>query len=188
MGGRQQAVRVAVYATLGGWLGLSVVGQKLFRAPGRRSWWDKLYLLIPDWRFFAPDPGIHDFHLLYRDELEDGSLTPWKEITSVEERRWSHAFWHPHRRVEKCIFDISKELTKFIEECHRDPDRPVESVQVSVPYLTLLAHVTEQSHAPATTCTQFLVSISAGYDEHDEPRAIFLSALHPVEQLASSTV
>lgn len=183
-----RAMRAAVYATLGGWLGLSVVGQKLFRAPGRRSGWDKLYLLIPDWRFFAPHPGIHDYHLLYRDELEDGSLTPWKEISSVEERKWTHAFWHPHRRVEKCIFDISKELTRFIDECHHDPERPIESVQVSVPYLTLLAHVTEQPHARATARTQFLLSTSAGYDERDEPCAIFLSALHPVEQLANSAV
>lgn len=188
MSGRQKTVRAAVYTVLGGWLGLSVAGQKLFRAPERRTWWDRLYLLIPDWRFFAPHPGIHDYHLLYRDELDDGSLTPWKEITSVEERRLTHAFWHPHRRVEKCVFDIAKELTRFIAENQDDPARPVESVQVSVPYLTLLAHVTEQPHARATTCTQFLVSTSAGYDEDDAPRAIFLSALHPLEQLANSAV
>lgn len=176
---RQRAARAAVYVTLGSWLGLSVAGQKLFRTPGRRSAWDRLYLLIPDWRFFAPHPGIHDYHLLYRDELGDGSLTPWREITSVEQRKPTHALWHPHRRVEKCVFDISKELTKFLEECHND-DRPVESVQVSVPYLTLLAHVTEQPHEENAVRTQFLVSTSGGYDEHDEPRAVFLSAPHPL--------
>ncbi|WP_037336139.1 hypothetical protein [Saccharomonospora piscinae] len=188
MRGQRKAVRAAVYTTLGGWLALSVAGQKLFRDADRRSAWDKLYLLIPDWRFFAPHPGIHDYHLLYRDELADGSLAPWKEISSVEERKPTHAFWHPHRRVEKCVFDIAKELSRFVEECHEDPERPIESVQVSVPYLTILAHVSEQEHAGSAVRTQFLVSTSAGYDEHEEPRAIFLSAFHPVEQPTDSVV
>jgi len=180
---RRETLRPALYAVFATWLGLTVAGQKLYRKDGVPSRWDKLHLIVPDWRFFAPDPGVHDHHLLMRDHLPDGSCTGWRQINHVEERRWSHALWHANRRAEKSVFDLTAELLRFIAK-HRTADRPLGHVdpvvQLSVPYLTLLAHVTAQEHAAGAAGTQFLIAISGGYEEDEEPAMVFLSAVHPI--------
>ncbi|KMS87533.1 DUF5819 family protein [Prauserella rugosa] len=180
--------RKALYGLFATWFGLTVVGQKLYRDPRRRSAWDKLCLVIPDWRFFAPNPGVHDQHLLMRDQLTDGTLTPWQEISHVEERTLLHALWHPHRRAEKTVFDASAELLRNIddeEHQHRLDGKPDPTLQLSIPYLTLLAHVTSRQHHPDAERTQFLIAMSGGYDEQDEPAMVFLSELHALGRTRS---
>jgi hypothetical protein len=173
-----KAARGALYGLFATWFGLTVVGQKLYRDQSRRSRWDKLYLIVPDWRFFAPNPGIHDHHLLLRDQLTDGTLTGWREISSLEERTLLHSVWHPHRRAEKTVFDASAELLRFIGQHGQLDGNADPTVQLSVPYLTLLAHVTTREHHPDAVRTQFLIAVSGGYEEEDEPTMVFLSEFH----------
>ncbi|MFC4001150.1 hypothetical protein ACFS2C_07675 [Prauserella oleivorans] len=175
---RSTAKRAALYGLFGTWFGLTVVGQKLYRDATKRTGWDKLYLVIPDWRFFAPNPGIYDHHLLMRDELADGSLTGFREISSMEERTLLHALWHPHRRAEKTVFDVAAELLRYVGEHGLVRGGADPTVQLSVPYLTLLAHVTAQQHHPDAVRTQFLICVSGGYDEEEEPTMVFLSEFH----------
>src|SRR5579863_3705743 len=47
-----------------------------------------LFAMIPLWTFFAPKPGKRDYHLLYRDRDEPGTLTEWQEMEITEERRF----------------------------------------------------------------------------------------------------
>lgn len=42
--------------------------------------------LIPDWRFFAPNPALHDFHVLHRVVLAGGDATPWRLSSELAER------------------------------------------------------------------------------------------------------
>ncbi|MFF5986741.1 hypothetical protein [Prauserella flavalba] len=172
--------RGALYGVLGAWFGLTVVGQKLYRDQRKQTIWDKLYLVIPDWRFFAPNPGIHDHHLLMRDQLADGSLTAFREIGGVQERTLLHAVWHPHRRAEKTVFDSVAELLRYVGQHGEGLNGPDPSLQLSVPYLTLLSYVTSREHHPDAVRTQFLIAVSGGYEEEDEPTMVFLSELHAV--------
>lgn len=178
---RAPAKRAALYGIFATWFGVTVFGQKLYRSNDRVSVWDKLYLVVPDWRFFAPDPGVFDHHLLMRDELADGAFTGFQEITSVEERKPSHALWHPHRRAEKTVFDVETELLRQVRRSSQTDGAADEKVQLSVPYLTLLAHVTAQDHHPEAVRTQFLICVSGGYDESEDPVMVFLSQLHDLE-------
>lgn len=170
--------RMALYGLFVSWFGLTVVGQKLYRDSRKRSSWDKLCLIIPDWRFFAPNPGIHDHHLLMRDRFADGTLAPWQEVSSLEERTLLHALWHPHRRAEKSIFDTSAELLRYIGQHEQANGNADPTVQLSVPYLTLLSHVSTRAHHPDAEQVQFLIAVSGGYEEEDEPMMVFLSEFH----------
>jgi hypothetical protein len=169
--------RFALYGLLGTWFLASAVKQE----PTRRSKLDERIdphgVLLPDWRFFAPQPGTYDNHLLFRDELADGSLTAWKEVLVASERKLRHAIWHPKRRGEKIVFDTMNEIIKITQE----PALEKEDIQVSVAYLTLLNFVTHsQRHADGTKRTQFLVARSSGRDVDEEPVMLFLSNLHPI--------
>lgn len=159
------------------WFAASVLAQHPFR---RDTWFervDRLGLFVPDWRFFAPNPGIHDYHFLYRDRLDDGATTDWTEIGHVEDRAVRHLVWHPHRRVEKTFFDLAAEILKFIAEAGRSGT----ALMVSVPYTTVLNYVDRQCrHHERATGIQFLIAASGGYDEEEEPTMIFLSETHPL--------
>lgn len=68
-------------------------------------------VLLPNWRFFAPNPAVEDQHFLYR--LADAELeehTEWRTVYDIEPRRMAHAFWFPGRRHEKAIFDVASTL------------------------------------------------------------------------------
>ncbi|OZM72834.1 hypothetical protein CFN78_13385 [Amycolatopsis antarctica] len=176
----RKTARHVLYGVFASWFGLTVVGQKLYRDSSKTSVWDKLYLFIPDWRFFAPNPGIHDHHLLMRDKLADGTVTGWQEYSKVEERTLLHSVWHPHRRAEKAVFDTSAELLRFIGQHGHLSGNADPTVQLSVPYLTLLSHLTSRKHHPEAVQTQFLIAVSGGYEVEDEPTMVFLSEFHSV--------
>jgi hypothetical protein len=169
--------RGLLFTALGGWFFLTLLGQD-----PRRKFQGTLKLdpsgeFIPDWRFFAPRPGMHDYHLLFRDELPDGEVTAWKQISEIERRHPRHLLWYANRRAEKVLADSVVGIVSFnmLEE------RNKEDIQLTVPYLTLLNYVTHQiPHADDARRTQFLIAASGGYDESEEPLILFLSNLHPI--------
>lgn len=132
-----------------------------------------LFGLIPFWNFFAPRPGTWDFHLLYRDQLTDGSITPWREILLTAERRWWHALWHPHRRLKKALFDAGIGLWAYPKVEGRD-------LRISVPYLELLTYVSGLPRLYAATKTQFLVMASSLAHPDIEPVELVRSDMHPL--------
>src|SRR4051812_29892499 len=62
-------------------------------------------LPIPNWRFFGPNPGVKDVHLLYRDLDESGHPGEWREVEIASERRWYALAWNARNRAPKALFD-----------------------------------------------------------------------------------
>lgn len=170
--------------TFGLWFAASVAGQKLWRPARTRSRWDRFHLVIPDWRFFAPDPGVYDHHLLVRGLNDAGEAGPWREITGIEDRQPLHAFWNPGQRGDKAVFDVCAELFRFVER-HRGDHIPADElanrVQLSVAYLTLLNYVAGRIEEPGSTEVQFMIAVSGGLDDED-PEVVLVSERHPITQ------
>ncbi|MGW3010412.1 hypothetical protein ACWC9R_16510 [Streptomyces sp. NPDC001219] len=165
--------RIALYGALGSWFAVTALNQ-LQKAGKIQQKVDPLQTFIPSWRFFGPHPGMHDTHLLFRDELPDGTLTEWQEKVIVVERMARHTVWNPNRRREKVIFDAVEELKIFVRQ-----EAPMEKMQLTVPYLVILNYVTHQcAHHEAAARTQFLVATSPGYDEDIPPEMFFASDIH----------
>lgn len=170
--------RCALYGLFGSWFAATLISQDPLRRFKGAHKLDKGGAFIPDWRFFAPRPGTHDYHLLARDELSDGSVTEWKEVGQTDQRRVSHLIWHPTLRAEKVLMDAVSGLIIFDQKT----EARKEQVQVTIPYLTALNFVTYQAkHHPDTKRVQFLIAASSGYDESEEPLMLFLSNLHPLD-------
>ncbi|WP_207631061.1 MULTISPECIES: hypothetical protein [unclassified Actinopolyspora] len=171
-------LRTALYGLFGSWFVGTVLCQDPFRREDRIRKLDKFNLIFPDWRFFAPNPGIHDYHLLYRDTLASGDTTEWSEVGQIAERKPHHIVWHPHRRLEKTLFDIVAEILRFSGDTGAKKD-----LALTVPYLTLLNYITNrQPHATDARSTQFLIAASGGYDQSEEPTMLFLSESHRLER------
>ncbi|MFJ9612314.1 hypothetical protein [Streptomyces noursei] len=99
----------AVTAALAGWLAATAVAQipeQRFDGLLSRG---KLRIPTPNWRFFGPNPGTKDNHLLYRD-ITDGKPGEWTEIPITRDRPWYALAWNARNRSPKALFDASQHV------------------------------------------------------------------------------
>lgn len=97
--------------------------------------------LLPIWTFFAPNPGIYDTHVVFRDKLADGSLTMWQEVPLLEIRRPFHCIWNPLKRRSKLVADALAEIRSVKRNAVRndvDDEVLMNQVKFSKGYLILL--------------------------------------------------
>ncbi|MCV7527817.1 hypothetical protein M3D91_009770 [Micrococcus luteus] len=138
---------------------------------------DPTGLIVPDWRFFAPRPASHEYHLLYRDARPDGTMSGWNEVDLGADRRLRHIVWAPHRRLEKGLFDATTELMRVITDM-RDP----AVVRMSAAYLALLTVVTHSvSHQDGAVRTQFMLVRAAAHEPDVIPSIDYISDWHRLE-------
>ncbi|WP_343522559.1 hypothetical protein [Pedobacter sp.] len=152
------------------WFTISV----LYQIPRVRRTHLKIYdsfSLVPAWSFFAPNPGTSDYHLLYRDKLDNDSLTVWKE-SNFEKTSFAKAFWNPNKRKSKTLFDVIMSFTGL------EKDDAI-SIKYSLAYLMVLNHVSNYiRHSPFSKSTQFIIVEKFGYISQEEPKIIFVSEFH----------
>jgi hypothetical protein len=130
--------------------------------------------LVPAWNFFAPTPGTASYRILYRDQFADGATSPWRELTSSPSPSWLRAVWNPEKTLRKGTIDVAIELARVVT-VNRDSSAPVpEIVKLSIPYLTLLWHVSAHARVWHPTSTQFLLM----QRQDDMEQVLFVSAVH----------
>lgn len=157
-------------AGFGGWLAATVACQfnsRLARALRRR---DPL-LVIPQWTFFAPEPAVTDYHVLYRDEYSDGTHSGWMELV-LDPKPACRAVWNVHKRRSKALFDLVQGLLTLLA------DDPRAEVKYTVGYVLLLQAVSREPRGREPARTQFVVVESSGYTPSGPPRVVLRSEPH----------
>ncbi|MEV5882772.1 hypothetical protein AB0L74_08640 [Streptomyces sp. NPDC052020] len=67
---------------------------------------------VPGWRFFAPNPGVQNVHLLVREVASEGAApTPWRDVTPEVPHGWKQVLWNPASRGPKALFDAMQQLS-----------------------------------------------------------------------------
>ncbi|MEU7061008.1 hypothetical protein [Streptomyces sp. NPDC046197] len=132
----------------------------------------------PNWRFFGPNPGVKDNHLLYRD-LVDGRPGEWTEVPITRDRPWYGLAWNARNRSPKALFDASQDITVRAAAFGSDV-RPV----LRAPGYRLLSRYIQLHlpHAEGASHSQFLLMqsyLNAPGDRHIEP--VFVSVEFPLE-------
>lgn len=133
-----------------------------------------IFGLIPIWTFFAPNPGMTDFYLLYRDRLADGSLDNWRNLQLKDSANGARlALWNPTKRKHKALSDLVNSLAEFVTL------RGGDNIFVSVPYILILGVVTARPHSLGTSATQFLLLEHNGFVTMPQgSRVLVLSQFH----------
>ena len=66
---------------------------------------------IPQWRFFAPNPGVEDIYLMYRTRQgEQASWGPWQDLSLQSKSSTVAVIWNPGTRKAKALFDATQQL------------------------------------------------------------------------------
>jgi hypothetical protein len=175
----------ALAAILVIWLVLSALNQ-INPISTRLAPYDPLGLL-PRWTFFAPHPGIYDYHLLYREceslDAQLGTLQmveaakhlvgPWMQIPDICPGS-TQLCWNPQRRVTKTITDIVAGLTLLRLEYPNLGD----GVQFTSYYWLLLHLIQRESRRAGQR--QFAVIQSHGFPPERKSAVFFISNFHLV--------
>ncbi|MEU4896058.1 hypothetical protein AB0B12_25310 [Streptomyces sp. NPDC044780] len=182
----ERAVYAAVSTGLAAWLVNTAANQLpdqrfdhlLERGPLR-------FLRAPNWRFFGPNPGVSDMHLLYRD-IAAGAAGPWSEIEAVADRPWYGLVWNAGNRVPKVVFDALQVIVKAANKSSADLPHIVSSsgYQLMRRYLT-----TRVPHEPGADHTQFMML--QGHPERGERYALqpmFASEHIPLRPMPAAAV
>lgn len=130
--------------------------------------------LVPEWKFFAPRPGEHDFHLLYRDMDEEGKASSWHEVKIGNDRRWWNGMWNPSKRGNKALFDVVVDLSTHISKRE-------ENLAMSIPYILLLMHISAEKRLLKPNLTQFMILRRKISSRSEESEILYLSSFHEIE-------
>ncbi|WP_329339006.1 hypothetical protein OG866_28420 [Streptomyces sp. NBC_00663] len=174
---RQKAAARSVEAAFVAWLTVTLLSQHPHQVFDRFRSYDRLGLLIPNWRFFAPQPARHDFHLLYRTVSRTGEESEWQAASQIIKRAWAHVAWFPGRRQEKAVFDICSEIVALVGA--RSPK------VVEAPGYRLLRNFVrrrlDEEGVRDISGFQFLVVRYSGHDHSEEPQYSFVSPFVPYD-------
>ncbi|MFE6165691.1 hypothetical protein ACFQ7F_43085 [Streptomyces sp. NPDC056486] len=136
-----------------------------------------VFSLVPNWKFFAPNPATHDYHYLYRTLDENRQTSPWVELDLITNRKAIQAFWFSSRRREKAVFDICSAILKSIAKGSDPTGAP--------PFKVLAEFIKRQiRNAPNASDVrgfQFSVVRAAGHDESEDPEVLYVSTYLPMK-------
>lgn len=162
-------------------LAATIAGQHPSRIFNRMQLKDTMSVL-PNWRFFAPTPAMHDFHLLYRTLSPEGESSRWKSVEVITGRKMSQILWFPTRRPEKALFDVCSDVLHFL-----DKGFPVATQTPG--YRVLLAYLRRRMREDGVGDAQgfqFTLVRAAGYDTSEKPETVFVSPLTPMKPPAAA--
>ncbi|MBJ7329031.1 MAG: hypothetical protein JHC95_03980 [Solirubrobacteraceae bacterium] len=176
---RAHGPRALIAGAFTAWIGVTAASQHPHRAFDRLRSLDPLGMAVPNWRFFAPEPAQHDYHVLHRVLTATGDQTPWRETTEISPRRTRQVVWFPDRRREKATFDLASELITLMAE-------PAVDLTQTVPFDLLRARVEQRvrdqsEDGPLPQGFQFLLARHTGYDDSGEPDYILASPFCALE-------
>jgi hypothetical protein len=132
-----------------------------------------VFALIPTWTFFAPNPGVSDTRLLWRERWVDGGVSVWHE-SDPPITGYVRAVWNPRKRVRKAITDVGP---LFARRVGSDPKSMLPLV--SLPFLMMLAYVSSRPGSQLVSSRQFVVVQTQGPDRVGvKPNLLVLSNWH----------
>ena len=128
--------------------------------------------LIPSWTFFAPNPVVSDYQILYRDKLLNGQFSNWKQV-QYRNNSILHSIWNPDKRKRKAIANYCKTILK---SASKNPKN--DAILLSFPYLVILTYIMSMPKNPVCKYRQFLIARTFGYISSKPPDILFISPLH----------
>lgn len=154
------------------WLLLTAFAQ--FRSVLSRLSRFDVFRLIPTWTFFAPNPGVVDYHLVVRDKSSNGVLSAWREVQIGQERNFVNFIWNPQKRPKKVMIDAVQSLTIILTR----GEAPLGQEIISLPYLLLL-HIsgTVPDALHEVVSRQFAIFQTSGHRDK-EIQLVYLSQFH----------
>ncbi|KXP07375.1 hypothetical protein HWD35_08645 [Tsukamurella tyrosinosolvens] len=139
---------------------------------------DPIGILIPNWRFFAPEPARHDFHVVHRTVGTDGGVTEWRETVPSRRRTWRHALFFPERRRDKALSDVCTEVG--VAASRGDVETKAAYRMLREFVRASVVGAAGDDSGPDLEGFQFAVIRYSGYDDSEDPQHVLVSEFVPL--------
>lgn len=135
--------------------------------------------LLPNWGFFAPNPGVYSYSVLLREVYATEGVSQWRHVPVAPARNQPLQFiWNPHGRMHKALLDVCGELIECSNELRACSETERELlIKLTIPYIKCLDLVCRAPLFPGAQYVQFAV-VQLYQDE--PPRLLLLSGRHRV--------
>ncbi|WP_292811858.1 hypothetical protein [Microbacterium sp.] len=173
----------ALAVLFGLWLVASIPNQFRWR------WWETVARrdalgLLPRWTFFAPRPGQHDLHLIFRDRspVDDAITGPWRQVEFATMPWWLRVVWNPSRFARKAVTDVGGALVRAATRAGRSGESPAvvaAMIQLNPAYLRVLGWVLAQPGDEGGDARQFALVRTQTDDADRRLEPVFVSFIHP---------
>lgn len=162
---------------------MTVFSQHPLRAFDRLRKADRNGLVLPDWRFFAPDPIRYDFALLFRTGTGSDNVTEWQFAQPATcSRQWRHGLWYPEQRLNKALLDVCQSALKSLRNTNPG------SAEAPLLILRSLAEISARQTSPSeqlsenmkypyisTEKMQFAITRYGGFDSKARMEVLYVS-------------
>lgn len=164
-------IRKIIAFIFGSWFTLTLIGQHPGGNHRSRGILTRLSstIFMPNWAFFAPNPGIYDDHLFYRVKGGD-NFSQWKEIDSTKKSKkssWLSPFYSQESRRSKGIIDIFSSLESLANVNLSQSDR--NAIQAGRQAIANSMVVNAADISKSTSEYEVMLVRSAGYEQSEDP-------------------
>ena len=185
MAGRLSAAALGAVAV--GAIGAHLVATTLQNTPDSYNLDLRPYVggwTVPGWRFFAPNPGNQNVHLLVRSQTGgEGVVTEWADITPHVHHSVLNILINPKSRGPKALFDAMQQLTVM-----RDNYAGLEWIFRSLPYEFVADTCRGLIEAESVAEFQFLLmNYVPAAQEGERMQPILVSQWMPVRSETANT-
>ncbi|MEP0262705.1 hypothetical protein [Dokdonia sp.] len=132
------------------------------------------FSLLPRWSFFAPNPGVTDYHLLYRDKDKENECGRWKELPIASKRTLLGAIWNPKKRSKKALSDAVQTIVRSSDKLK------ASEFKTSICYIALVNFISSFPRKEDGNTTQFMIMESYGHFPDKGPKMLFRSEFHKI--------
>ena len=139
---------------------------------------------LPIWTFFAPNPGRHDYWVVYRTLDATERTSPWRDIELFAPRRFHQLLWFRDRRIGKAVFDLAQE-TLLIQRYGQEKLEQSSGFELLDNFVR--RHILAHQEASTLQGYQFAVTRAAGYDESEPPEILYSSSYRPLHPAAETS-
>lgn len=126
--------------------------------------------LIPNFKFFCPNPVRNDYHLYYRKCNALNGWDQWEEICIPKRHRIFSMLWNPGKRERKVF---TSAIRKIKTTYKNKPERVKGPV-----YTFFLKYILQYASAGDTDSVQFKITTRQDLNKKSEESVIFVSAIH----------
>lgn len=157
------------------WFLLTIINQLNYRWVQKVKNYDVFHLL-PRWTFFAPNPGVSDYHFVYRYKNGSNDVSAFTEMPLYDSRTISSAIWNSNKRVKKALSDLVMDLNRQCSSL----ELTEHNVKISFSYIALLNFLSNIPKDSDVTSMQFAILKSEGFIDETKPEIVISSEFHNV--------
>lgn len=162
------------FTIFGIWTLATVLGQSRGRISVAVRRYDH-FNIVPSWTFFAPTPGMLDYHIVARDIDVDGKpCSAWQEV-ELPVRAKLRSIWNPEKRQRKLITDYIRSLA-LAQTKSGQGKLPFSAQYIACLQFTL----TYLRPSPFARSRQFGIASTHG-QRLESTKLVFCSVAHPIE-------